>query len=73
MSCPPGGVADSVSKWVFRQRLPPEQLKAFLQAPGDPEEEEREETGAVSEEQRESPAYGTAGQNTRPSSPVVRL
>lgn len=49
----PGGVADSVSRWVFRHRLPPEELKAFHQKSDEPDEGEKPENPEV---------LGTAGQ-----------
>uniref|UniRef100_A0A671VSE4 RAB3 GTPase activating protein subunit 2 (non-catalytic) n=1 Tax=Sparus aurata TaxID=8175 RepID=A0A671VSE4_SPAAU len=36
-----GGIADSVSKWVFRQNLAPERLKEILQKKEDKEEDDK--------------------------------
>lgn len=65
-SVPPGAVADSISKWVFRHRLAPENLKAFLQKSDDPDDERHNEPGDQPEKQRndQEGTQGTAGQDT---------
>ncbi|XP_056914815.1 rab3 GTPase-activating protein non-catalytic subunit isoform X2 [Takifugu flavidus] len=47
-----GAVADSISKWVFRHRLAPENLKAFLQKSDDPDDERHNEPRDQPEKQR---------------------
>lgn len=51
-----GGVADSVSKWVFRQDIPPERLKEILQMrenqEGDDKVEQREEAERIDEKEK---------------------
>lgn len=65
-SVPPGAVADSISKWVFRHRLAPENLKAFLQKSDDPNDERHNEPGDQPEKQRndQEGTQRTAGQDT---------
>lgn len=65
-SVPSGAVADSISKWVFRHRLAPENLKAFLQKSNDPDDERHNEPGDHPEKQRndQERTQGTAGQDT---------
>lgn len=61
-----GGVADSISKWVFRHSLPPESLKAFLQKSEGPEDGRHKKTGEQPEKQsqKQEKAQETAGQDT---------
>ncbi|XP_041668477.1 rab3 GTPase-activating protein non-catalytic subunit isoform X2 [Cheilinus undulatus] len=52
-----GGIADSVSKWVFRHSLPPEQLKEILPKKEDKEGDdkaEKNEGESVNEDKEES-------------------
>uniref|UniRef100_A0A7N6BYD9 RAB3 GTPase activating protein subunit 2 (non-catalytic) n=1 Tax=Anabas testudineus TaxID=64144 RepID=A0A7N6BYD9_ANATE len=48
-----GGIADSVSKWVFRHNLAPERLKEILQKKEDKEADEKPEQSAGEEAQEE--------------------
>ncbi|KAM8914619.1 rab3 GTPase-activating protein non-catalytic subunit isoform 2-T2 [Spinachia spinachia] len=48
-----GGIADSVSKWVFRHNLAPERLKDILQKKEDQEADERSEQRAGEEKEKE--------------------
>nr|XP_033498150.1 rab3 GTPase-activating protein non-catalytic subunit isoform X2 [Epinephelus lanceolatus] len=50
-----GGIADSVSKWVFRHNLAPERLKEILQKKEDKEADEKQEhtAGGEGKEQEE--------------------
>ena len=63
-----GGIADSVSKWVFRQNLAPERLKEILLKKEDKEEDDKLEQKAgdeVKEHEGKSQegTDRTAGQN----------
>lgn len=66
-SVPAGAVADSISKWVFRHRLAPENLKVFLQKSEEgPDDERHNEPGDQPEKQRNNQdgTQKTAGQDT---------
>lgn len=66
MSVCEGGVADSVSKWVFKHSLAPERLKEILQKKEDKEAEDRQKAGGDQkepEEKRQEDADRTAGQD----------
>lgn len=65
-----GGIADSVSKWVFRQNLAPERLKEILQKKEDKEEDDKlkQKAGEGLKEQEgksqeDTDTDRTAGQN----------
>lgn len=63
-----GGIADSVSKWVFRHNLAPERLKEILQKKEDKDADDKLEqtTGEEQKEQEEKSqedADRTAGQD----------
>lgn len=56
-----GGIADSVSKWVFRHHLAPERLKEFLQKRED-EEQRAEEERKVEKPKSQQDTDRTAGE-----------
>lgn len=55
-----GGIADSVSKWVFRHSLAPERLKEILEMREDSESRQEEPEKCVSKSQDDKDR--TAGQ-----------
>uniref|UniRef100_A0A8C4HBC7 RAB3 GTPase activating protein subunit 2 (non-catalytic) n=1 Tax=Dicentrarchus labrax TaxID=13489 RepID=A0A8C4HBC7_DICLA len=64
-----GGIADSVSKWVFRHNLSPERLKEILQKREDKEAEDKleqkaGEEGKEQEEKSQEDTDRTAGQDS---------
>ena len=63
-----GGITDSVSKWVFRHNLAPEQLKEILQKREDKEAEDKleqkaGEEGKEEKEKSQEDMDRTAGQD----------
>lgn len=48
-----GGIADSVSKWVFRHNLAPEQLKEMLQKREDKDDKLEQRAGEEGKEEKE--------------------
>lgn len=57
-----GGIADSVSKWVFRHNLAPEQLKEVLQQPRDKEADGKLKDEAVEDGKEKDNADRRAGE-----------
>ncbi|KAF7654729.1 hypothetical protein LDENG_00065790 [Lucifuga dentata] len=56
-----GGVADSVSKWVFRHNLAPEQLKSILQRMEDKDDDKTEQRrGGAEKEKSQEGSDGSA-------------
>lgn len=62
-----GGIADSVSKWVFRQDISPERLKEILQKRGNKEAddnvEQRDEEERHEQEKSQEDTDRTAGED----------
>lgn len=60
-----GGIADSVSKWVFRHSLTPERLREIVRKKDDQDDgsdEKAGEEGKEQEEKSQEDASRTAGQ-----------